>query len=194
MPDTGVAEEKRVDRSISIARANGAMLLVVVPVMIGLVVLYAAVWSAEDFIDGLQRFLQWRIVIPTLLVGIPLHEAIHALGWIVAGGRPLRDIRFGFQWKTLTPYAHLQVRVPATVYRWGAAMPGLVLGILPYLVGLVASAGWLACLGLFFIFTAGGDWLVLWLLRGVDGRALTEDHPTRAGCYVYPLAGSRGET
>ena len=31
---------------------------------------------------------------------------------------------------------------------------------------------------------AGGDWLVLWLLRGVSPGAFVEDHPTRAGCYV----------
>lgn len=178
---------ERIDRSISIARANVAMLLVVVPLMIVLIGLYVIAWGIGDFASGLERFLRWQVVIPTLVIGIPLHEAIHGLTWVVAGRRSFRDVRFGFQWKTLTPYAHLEVRVPATAYRWGAAMPGLILGALPYLAGLILGVGWIACLGLFFIFTAGGDMLILWLLRGVDGGALTEDHPSRAGCYVYPV-------
>jgi hypothetical protein len=184
----------RVDRSISIARANVLMLLITVPLMVALIALYLAVWNARDLVAGLERFLRWRVVIPTLVIGIPLHEIIHGLTWVVVGRRPLGDVRFGFQWKTITPYAHLQVPVPATAYRWGAAMPAIVLGILPYLAGLGLGQGWLAWLGLFFVFTAGGDLLVLWLLRGVDGEALTEDHPSRAGCYVYgpgePSSGS----
>jgi len=180
------ASRDRIDLSISIARANFLMLLIAVPLIVALTVFYMLAWGAADFVAGLQRFLQWRVVIPTLVVGIPLHEAIHGLAWAASGRRPLSDVRFGFQWKTLTPYAHLQVPVPAAAYRWGAVMPAILLGLLPYLVGLLLSQGWLACLGLFFVFTAGGDLLVLWLLRGVDGRALTEDHPSRAGCYVYP--------
>jgi hypothetical protein len=180
------ASGKRIDRSISIARANVFMLLITVPLIAVLIALYLAVWNAGDLVAGLVRFLRWRVVVPTLVIGIPLHEAIHGLAWVGLGRRPLSDVRFGFQWKTITPYAHLQVPVDATAYRWGAAMPAIVLGLLPYLVGLVLGEGWLAWLGLLFIFTAGGDLLVLWLLRGVDGEALTEDHPSRAGCYVYP--------
>jgi hypothetical protein len=39
--------------------------------------------------------------------------------------------------------------------------------------------------GLLFTFAAGGDALVLWLLRGVAPHRLVEDHPTRAGCFVW---------
>jgi hypothetical protein len=186
--------QEPIDRSVSIARANFLMLLIAVPLVLALAVLYLLAWGAPNFGAGLQRFLQWRVVIPTLALGIPLHEAIHGLAWAAFGRRPLGDVRFGFQWKTLTPYAHLQVPVSAAAYRWGAAMPAVILGFLPYLAGLFLSQGLFACLGLFFIFTAGGDLLVLWLLRGVDSQALTEDHPSRAGCTVYPVAGPPSTT
>jgi len=35
-----------------------------------------------------------------------------------------------------------------------------------------------------FIFAAGGDLLVLWVIRNVDARAMVQDHPSRAGCLV----------
>jgi hypothetical protein len=183
--ETGGAGE-RIDRSISIVRANVLMLAITVPLIAVLIAAYLAAWNTGNLVTGLERFLRWRVVIPTLVIGIPLHEALHGLTWVAFGRRPLSDVRFGFQWKTITPYAHLQVPVPATAYRWGAAMPAILLGFAPYLIGLGLGRGWIAWLGFFFIFTAGGDLLVLWLLRGVDGKALTEDHPSRAGCYVYP--------
>jgi hypothetical protein len=39
-------------------------------------------------------------------------------------------------------------------------------------------------------FCAGGDLLVLLLLRGVPANALVEDHPTRAGCRLVSDATS----
>ena len=64
-------------------------------------------------------------------------------------------------------------------------MPGLVVGLLPSLVGIATGNGWIMLFGLFFTFAAGGDLLVLWLIRKVDAKVLVEDHPTNAGCYVY---------
>ena len=72
----------------------------------------------------------------------------------------------------------------ARVYRWAVAMPGLVLGLFPSLVGIATGNGWVLLFGLFFFFAAAGDALILWLLRGVGGNELVEDHPERAVCYV----------
>lgn len=38
--------------------------------------------------------------------------------------------------------------------------------------------------GLFFILAAGGDILILWLLRNVKSSSFVQDHPTRVGCYI----------
>jgi hypothetical protein len=191
--ETGPAVGALTDRSVSVLRANLLMLLIAVPLVLALGAVYVAVWGAVSFITGVQGFLQWRVVIPTLVIGIPLHEVIHGLAWAGCGRRPIGDIHFGVQWKTLTPYAHLRVPVPAGAYRWGAAMPALILGLVPYLAGLAFGVGWLVCVGLFFVFAAGGDLLVLWLLRGVDPRAPTEDLPSRAGCTVHPLPPGPGD-
>jgi hypothetical protein len=50
----------------------------------------------------------------------------------------------------------------------------------------VGSGGW-TVYGVIFLIAAAGDFIVLWVLRGVPGDVLVEDHPTRAGCYVYDL-------
>lgn len=58
-------------------------------------------------------------------------------------------------------------------YRLGAAIPGVVLGLLPSLVGIVTGNAPIMLFGLFFTFAAGGDALVLWLIRKVDPNALS---------------------
>ena len=63
-------------------------------------------------------------------------------------------------------------------------MPGLLLGIVPMVVGVVIGSGWLLFFGAISTLAAGGDMLILWLLRGVPGHRLVEDHPTNAGCFV----------
>jgi hypothetical protein len=86
--------------------------------------------------------------------------------------------------QSLTPYAHLKEPIEVNAYRWGAFMPGLVLGLLPALVGILTGNGFLIAFGLLFVSAAGGDLLILWLIRKVPAGRMVEDHPTNAGCYV----------
>src|SRR5690606_5892329 len=109
--------------------------------------------------------------------------------WRLAGRVPAGTVRLGFQWKAFTPYAHCSVPMAAGAYRVGAAVPGVVLGVLPALAGLVTGGGAVFLFGLLFTLAAGGDALILWLLRDVPTDRLVEDHPSRAGCYVYGAVG-----
>jgi ABC-type tungstate transport system substrate-binding protein len=76
--------------------------------------------------------------------------------------------------------------VPVTIgnYRWGTALPGIILGIIPFALALILQNGWLLGFGLLFTLAAGGDFLILWLLRNVESEALVQDHPELIGCRV----------
>jgi hypothetical protein len=173
------------DLSIPIPKAYLYMLVLFVPLLPLMILGHIAIWGPGNFFEGLSAFLNLIYLIPVLVIGVPLHEFIHGFTWVLFGGKPLSDIKFGFQWKSLAPYAHLKVPVTANAYRAGAVMPALLQGVLPYILGLVNGWGWFTALGIFFIVAAGGDLVVLWILRKVNGGALVEDHPTQAGCYVY---------
>lgn len=185
MKTTSTSKPKPQDLSIPIASAYIYMLAIVIPLITMLVWAYALIWGIGDFLIGLNHFLQLSSVIPAIVIGVPLHEFIHGLTWVLFSKQTFNEIKFGFQWKSLAPYAHLKVPVKARAYRAGAVMPALLLGLLPYLIGLAMGRGWFAAFGLFYVLAAGGDLVVLWLLRKVDPGALVEDHPSRAGCYVY---------
>lgn len=174
-----VVQNKR-DLTISTARANLIVILICIPVILILVTLF-------NLLHGTLRFeltLNFVIFIGVVIIAVVIHELIHGIGWMIFGQKPWSAIKFGFQWKTFTPYAHLKEPVEVNAYRIGGFLPGLILGILPYLLSLLLGDVNLLLFGLLNIAGAGGDWLMLWLLRGVPKGALVEDHPTKVGCYV----------
>ncbi len=172
-------ENKR-DLSISMARANLIMLFVSIPVFIAQFIIF---FVSQD-VGNVGLTFNPPLLVIAITLGIATHEIIHGLGWMVFGHKPLSAIKFGFQWKTLTPYAYLKEPIDVSAYRIGTFMPGLLLGILPYILSLLLNDGNLFWFGLVHTAGAGGDWLVLWLIRRVKRGTLVEDHPTHAGCYV----------
>lgn len=168
------------DLSISMARANIIVMFVSIPVAI----LQFAIFGILHGMEKIETTWGFVLLLAVILPGVVVHELIHGLAWVVFGRTSFSAIKFGFQWKTLTPYAHLKEPVAINAYRMGAFMPGLILGILPYIISILLGDGNLFWFGLIHTIAAGGDWLILWLIRNVNTGAQVEDHPTNAGCYV----------
>ena len=172
--------DRKRDLSISMARANVIATFIMLPVMILQFLMFVGLHGA----DRLSPAGSTVLLIVLVLLGVVLHELIHGIGWIVFGQKSFSAITFGFQWKTITPYAHLNEPVEVRAYRISAFLPGFVLGILPFLLSLVLGSGALFWFGLVHTTAAGGDWLILWLIRNVRSGLRVEDHPTNAGCYI----------
>lgn len=168
------------DLSVSMERANIVVLFIGIPVVILQFILF------DQFHPSPDESREWNFLLLFLVIvlGVVIHEIIHGIAWAIAGRKPWTSIKFGFQTKTLTPYCHITEPLEVNAYRIGAAMPGLVVGILPYVYSLMnGDINWF-WFSLVHTSAAGGDWLVLWLIRNVKAGSLVEDHPSRAGCYV----------
>ena len=172
-------ENKR-DLSISMARANIVVMFVSIPVAI----LQFTIFVMVHGLRKMETTLSIGLFLGVLFLGVLAHELIHGLAWVIFGRKPFSAIKFGFQWKTLTPYAHLKEPVEVNAYRLGGFMPGFMLGILPYIISIILGDGDLFWFGLIHTAAAGGDWLILWLIRNIKAGVQVEDHPTNAGCYV----------
>ena len=172
-------EHKR-DLSISMARANAIVIVITIPV----VLLQFSIFIPLHGMENLEPTWNSVLLIVVVLLGVVFHELIHGMSWVIFGRKPFSALKFGFQWKTFTPYAHLEEPVDISAYRMGAFMPGFLLGIIPYLLSLVLADGNLFWFSLVHTSAAGGDWLILWLIRHVQADRQVEDHPTQAGCYV----------
>jgi hypothetical protein len=177
---TGAARE---DRSISMGQANLYAVVLTLPLLL-LVAPFGLIWGGGRLLEGIEQFTRLVPFLLTLVIGIVVHEALHGLAWAWFGRKPWSAIRFGFQLRTLTPYAHCKEPLEVRAYRAGAAAPGIVLGLIPLAIATAIGNGWLLWFGLFFTLAALGDLIILWLLRDVPAGRLVEDHPVRAGCYV----------
>lgn len=169
------------DLSISTAQANVYGLIFLLPVAL-LAVVYILVWRESPF--GLGGFASFLGFVVAIALGIIVHELVHGLSWVYLGRKNWSAVEFGVQWKALAPYAHLKEPVEVRAYRGAVAMPGLVLGIVPSVIGIATGIGPIMFFGLIFTLAAAGDALILWLIRSVEPGKLVEDHPSRAGCYV----------
>jgi len=171
------------DRSFSVLRANAGALVLVGPPVAALTALFIALHGWPSLYQPLvgAPILGCAVV---LAAGIVAHEVLHAVAWKLAARPPKGTVRLGFQWKTVTPYAHCSVPMSARAYRIGAVTPGIVLGLIPIGLGLVSGWGGWMNFGILFTIAAGGDALIIWLLRGISGHRRVIDHPTRAGCLL----------
>lgn len=176
---------QRIDRSISMLWANIISIALFFPIFLIPTILFVWIWDVNAITTAFDKFIEQPLVLLLgFLVLIILHELLHGLTWQWLGGVSRGKIEYGFKWKTLTPYAHLKVPIRINPYRWGAAMPGLIFGVLPVIVGLALGNGLIFISGLFMTAVAGGDMVILYLLRKDKNTVLVEDHPNNAGCYV----------
>lgn len=185
METTDSTQYTKLDRTISMGRANLLGIALTFPALFLPFGLFIFIWGGKRFMSGVENLLQHPLAMMAgLLLLTILHELIHGLTWQWTSGLSRQDIHYGFKWKTLTPYAHVKKPIDIRAYRWGGAMPGILTGLLPAVTGLIIGSGVVYLVGVAMTTASVGDMMVLWLLRKDKSPALVEDHPSRAGCYV----------
>jgi hypothetical protein len=179
--------------TMSATAANGYAVIFVVPVILLYGLPYYLIWlhgiDKEVLIEQLllfQQKLKWGIPVgfSILIAGIILHELIHGTIFLLFCKNGRRSVRFGIMWQFLTPYCHCTEPLRVKHYILGALMPAFMLGFLPGLLGIITGRMSLLLTGMIFTFAAGGDFLVVWLLRDLPANAMVLDHESKVGCYV----------
>lgn len=123
-----------------------------------------------------------------IIVLFVVHELIHGITWAIFAENHWKSISFGFIVKALTPYCTCNSVLTKWQYIAGAAMPLILLGILPSAVAVATGSEWLLMIGSLMIFGGGGDLImILKLLRfkssAEDVRYL--DHPYNVGLVAF---------
>ena len=169
------------DVSISMSEAMAKSLVIAIPIAILQVVPFFLLHGFPSLSNNANMAAYGFV----LLFGILVHELIRMVAWALFAKKPLSAFKLGFQWKSLTPYAHCKEPMDIRPYRIGSFAPGLLLGILPWLISLFTGDVLFFLFGLLYTTAAGGDLLILWIIRNVKPNTLVEDHHTNAGCYIY---------
>lgn len=170
--------------TISMAAANIAALLLI-PIA-GLLTFgpFLLLWPAGErpFFADLDVPIWTMLLI--FVVAIVVHELLHGIGFVALGGASWRDVKFGFSWKGFAPYAHCRVPLAIGPYRWCVLLPGLVLGVVPALAGLLLGSLPLVAFAFLMLVAAAGDIVILAASLRVPAGSLVQDHPSEGGCLI----------
>ncbi|WP_044208726.1 DUF3267 domain-containing protein [Flammeovirga sp. OC4] len=183
---------KKEKLTINLSWANIFGILILIPIGLVFGVPFFMIWKPQidvgEFLSNMGpegSELGMVAVLFTLILGIVVHELIHGITWAIFAKKGFKSIKFGVLWKVLTPYCHCKEPLYVRQYIIGAITPALFLGILPSLVAIMIGDFGLLLFGMFFTMAAGGDFLVINLIRKENSSDLVQDHPSEAGCYIY---------
>ena len=124
-------------------------------------------------------------IITVIIGGVILHEIIHALVFMVFAKNGFESIEFGFIEKPFIPYVHCKEKLKLWEYRLGVVLPGLILGLVPCLLGLWLGNPIIIFIGIFFSSSAAGDLLLLKATKGIDPKSKIRDLPDQMGFEVF---------
>ena len=184
---------KRHDLIISVMKANFVGVLLTLPFIAAMVAGFI-LWNGMPDIDAMIRekpvryFAMLGIIIVATLALAVVHEKIHGWFWSIGAENGSKDIEFGFQKETLTPYCTCRSPLSKKIYILGSMMPMTILGIV---LGIVAVfTGSLTLLAVAALQTMGGagDILISCMLltyKTAGKDIILIDHPTKIGLVVF---------
>jgi len=135
----------------------------------------AALWSVFGSIPSAGALFV------AYVASAPVHERLHIIGYRWIGRVAPSATRI--VWFGLIGVAECHAPMRVWPYRWSIALPGLVLGVVPFVIGLVAGEPWPSAFGAFCIGAAMADVRVLWTIRRLPAAASIEMQP-RLGAFV----------
>jgi len=180
--------------TMSAGQANLYALIFLLPLLLFLALPYYFIWpeqfsksSIRYYLDAkeMMAFADMGLILLVIVAGVIAHELLHGLGWSFYTKNGWKSIKFGIMWSFLTPYCHCKEPLQIRHYRIGTILPAILLGIIPSVIAITGGHIVLMAFGFFFTFSAGGDFLILWLIRKESGATLVQDHPDKIGCVIY---------
>lgn len=184
---------KRQDIVISVITANFVGILLTLPFVAAVVAGYTLRNGKPfkpDILDtqpGLYFAALAGIIVVTLVLTI-LHEKIHGWFWTIGAENGAKDIEFGFQKETLTPYCTCTSPLSKSIYILGSMMPMTILGVILGVVSVFVGFFPLLVVAIIQIIGGAGDILisVMLLMRKTKGKdVVLLDHPTKIGLVSF---------
>ena len=170
------------DFTMDMGIVNLIAIVLIIPIAVVSILPFIFFWGFETFSVGWDSFRNWILLF--LLFGIVVHELLHGVTWSLFAKGGFKTIKFGVNWKFLTPYCHCNVPLKVKHYAIGGAMPLLVMGIIPIFISFVIGNAGLLSFGVFFTWAAGGDIIALFMLRKLNRNSYVSDHPEKMGFYI----------
>lgn len=168
--------------TMDIGKANLYAITLIIPIGILFFLPFMIFWGASPIGSSFRNlnFYVWFVI----FAGIIAHELLHGLTWALFASEKFKSIKFGVNWQYITPYCHCKEPLKVKHYLAGAAMPLIVLGILPSIYAIVSGKADFLIFGTFFSWAAGGDIIAMFAMRKLNKNTLVSDHPDKLGFII----------
>lgn len=126
----------------------------------------------------------WLSLIYIILV-IPLHEGLHAIGFLVFSKAPRESVKFGFHKEYLTPYCHCS-NFENTKFGYISTMmlPNIILIIISVEILFLTNNLFWSLIAAFVISSGAGDYYMAYLVSKYKNTTKFIDHPTEPGFFM----------
>ena len=184
---------KRQDIVISVLTANFVGILLTLPFVAAIVAGYilrnGKPFNPEilDTQPGLYFAALAGIIVVSIILTV-LHEKIHGWFWTIGAENGAKDIEFGFQKETLTPYCTCASPLSKSIYILGSMMPMTILGVILGIVSIFVGFSPVLFVAVIQTIGGAGDILIsamLLLRKTKDKDVVLLDHPTKIGLVAF---------
>lgn len=184
---------KRQNIVISVVTANLLGLLLTLPFVAAIVggyILRNGIPEKPAVLDENPPlyFLMIIGIIVAMIILTVVHEKIHGCFWSIGAENGAKDIEFGFQKETLTPYCTCASPLSKSNYIIGSMMPMTILGVGLGIVSIFTNFLPLLVVAVFQTIGGAGDILIscMLLFRKTKGKnVVLLDHPTKIGLVAF---------
>ncbi|NJK85978.1 MAG: DUF3267 domain-containing protein [Bacteroidales bacterium] len=168
---------------MDIGKANLYAMGMIIPIAVIFIFPFLLIWGTDPIQSCFNNNIS--VIWIFILTGIVMHELLHGITWALFTKKKFKSIRFGINWKFITPYCHCKEPLKVSHYLAGAAMPLIVLGLTPVIISFLSGNGEAFCFGVFFTWSAGGDVIAIFAMRKLKKETLVLDHPEKLGFYIF---------
>ena len=187
----------RNDVTISLLKANIFGVLLTLPFVALFTVPYYF-WNGGFGImkilheSSVKYFIGLAIIFISMIPLAVIHELIHGTCWSLGAVNGRKDMEYGFQKETLTPYCYCRSPLSKPFYIFGSLMPMMTLGVLVGIASIFIGNLIVLCIAILQTMGGAGDilvtsMLILYKTKGKDVVLL--DHPNECGLVVFEKTG-----
>jgi hypothetical protein len=164
-------------------RLNRIGLIFAPVILILFLSLFYLIKGWNNLIEEWNFFSKWFL--PIIILGTLIHEGLHGLICGIYAPHKFKSVKFGFSKAMLSPYTHCSETLKGWQYALSLVAPGVILGIIPFLIAIFSLKNSYLFIGIIFTWGALGDFTVLWSIRNKIKHTHIQDHPSMAGCFIY---------
>lgn len=124
------------------------------------------------------------LIIAIFIVGLAMHEGLHAVAALLFGKCGREDIKFGVNLMQGMLYCHIEKPITAKSYKIMLLIPAIVTGLIPLII--VTFLGNIFLIIVFCMLLCGGaaDFIMFARLQKLDNSTLIMDHPLAPAFYA----------